>query len=267
MEVGNIVREHIQWRHQIFKLAKSDLIKTYSGAALGWAWAVIKPAITIFVYWFAFSAGLREKAGIEGWPFILWLLAGIVCWFYIRDMLNSGTMAMRKYKHLITKMKFPVSTIPTFVSLSKLTVHLVLLAIVILMFACFGHFPTLYYLQIPFYMLLMFMFATSWALFGSVLAAMSRDFANLVKSFTMAFFWLSGIMFPISAIDVPWAQAIFMLNPITFTVEGYRNCFIHQVWFWEEPYVLLIYLAEMLIMWLLSVRIYSKMRKDLPDVL
>ena len=59
MEFKRIIREHIKWRHQIFKLAKSDLRKTYSGAALGWSWAVIKPAVTIFVYWFAFSVGLR----------------------------------------------------------------------------------------------------------------------------------------------------------------------------------------------------------------
>ena len=267
MEGQSIIKEHIQWRRQIRKLARADLIKTYSGAALGWAWAVIRPAITIFVYWFAFGMGLREKAGIEGWPFILWLMAGIISWFYIRDMLNSGTMAMRTYKHLITKMKFPVSTIPTFVSLANFTVHLVLVLMVIIIFILFGYWPTLYYLQVPFYMLLMFIFATAWGLFGSVLAAMSKDFANLIKTLTMAFFWLSGIMFPVSEIDIWWAQLIFKLNPITYIVEGYRNCFIHQVWFWEEPAALAVYLAEMLIMILLAVYVYNKMRKDLPDVL
>ena len=48
----NIIKEHIQWKSQIFKLAEADLKKTYNGAALGWAWAVIKPTITIFIYWF-----------------------------------------------------------------------------------------------------------------------------------------------------------------------------------------------------------------------
>ncbi len=55
-----IANEHIRWRYQIFNLAKSDLKKTYSGAALGWLWAIIKPLITILVYWFAFSVGLRQ---------------------------------------------------------------------------------------------------------------------------------------------------------------------------------------------------------------
>ena len=123
MEIKNIIKEHITWRHQIFNLAKSDLKKTYSGAALGWAWAFIKPIVTIFIYWFAFSFGLRKKAGIDGFPFILWLIAGMVCWFYISEMWNSGPTAMRRYTFLITKMKFPTSTIPTFFSLSHIVVQ------------------------------------------------------------------------------------------------------------------------------------------------
>ena len=56
-----IIKEHISYKNQILKMAKADLLKTYRGAALGWAWAIIKPAVTIFVYWFAFSIGLSPK--------------------------------------------------------------------------------------------------------------------------------------------------------------------------------------------------------------
>ena len=53
-----IIKEHFEYRKQITKMAKADLVKTYRGAALGWSWAIIKPTVTIFVYWFAFSIGL-----------------------------------------------------------------------------------------------------------------------------------------------------------------------------------------------------------------
>ena len=52
--------DHKTYRKQIFKLAKADIIKTYRGSALGWAWALVKPVVTIFVFWFAFSMGLRS---------------------------------------------------------------------------------------------------------------------------------------------------------------------------------------------------------------
>ena len=55
-----IISDHLAYRKQLVKLAKSDIKKTYSGAVLGWAWAVIRPAILIFVFWFAFTVGLRK---------------------------------------------------------------------------------------------------------------------------------------------------------------------------------------------------------------
>ena len=54
-----IIISHIQYRKQILQLAKTDLIKTYRGALLSWGWAILKPAITIAVYYFAFTVGLR----------------------------------------------------------------------------------------------------------------------------------------------------------------------------------------------------------------
>ena len=48
-ELKQIIKDHIDYRQQILKLAKSDLIKTYRGSALGWSWAIIKPIVTIFV--------------------------------------------------------------------------------------------------------------------------------------------------------------------------------------------------------------------------
>jgi len=60
-----IIKDHIAYIQQIFKLAKADLIKTYRGAALGWMWAIIKPAVTVFVYWFTFEIGLRAGKDVN----------------------------------------------------------------------------------------------------------------------------------------------------------------------------------------------------------
>ena len=89
--IKGIIHDHVYCRKQLFQLAKSDLIKTYRGAAFGWAWAVIKPAVTIFVFWFAFSIGLRHGKPVEGYPFFLWLIAGFVPWFFFSDALSGGT--------------------------------------------------------------------------------------------------------------------------------------------------------------------------------
>ena len=263
----NIIKEHIEYRQQIFKLAKADLVKTYRGAALGWSWAIIKPTVTIFVYWFAFAIGLRAGKDVNGFPFFLWLIAGLIPWFYMNDMLTAGTDSIRKYSYLVTKMKFPVSTIPTFVSISKLIVNLILLVITILIFIGFGFTPDIYYLQLIFFIALSFIFWTIWALFSSLLAAISKDFANLVKSFVSAIFWLSGILWSPSNISIGWLRKLLNLNPVTYLVEGFRNTFINKIWFWEQPKRLIYFLVIMLIMLVLAMWAYKKVRKEIPDVL
>ena len=263
----DIIKEHIQYRQQIFKLAKADINKTYRGAALGWSWAIIKPAVTIFVYWFAFSIGLRAGKDVNGFPFFLWLIAGIIPWFYIGDMISQGVDAIRKYSYLVTKMKFPVSTIPTFFSLSKLSINLILIGVMILIFIFMGYIPDIYIIQLPFYIICMFIFLTIWGLFASLLGAISKDFANLVKAFVTAVFWLSGILWNANTITIPWVKKFLMINPVTFLVNGFRNCLIDKVWFFEQPKELICFIIVTALMLLLSIWAYKKLKKEIPDVL
>jgi teichoic acid transport system permease protein len=265
--VGHIVAEHQEYRVQIFQLANADLIKTYRGSALGWLWAVIKPSVTIFVYWFAFSVGLRAGKAVNGYPFFLWLIAGIIPWFYISEMLKDGSRALNRYDYLVTKIKFPVSTISTFVSLSKLYVHIALLLVVTAIFVLFGYGIDIYYIQLPFYMALMFVFFTLWSLFAAPLSAVSKDFANLVNSFIMAIFWMSGIMWDVNRIDNPTLKKLLWLNPVTWVATGYRNVFIYKRWFFEDQFALLAFVFMLVAMFALSVYTYSRLRREIADVL
>lgn len=262
-----ILKEHWEYRHQIFKLAKSDLVKTYRGAALGWSWAVIKPTITIFVYWFAFAIGLRHNKPINGYDFFLWLIAGVVPWFYMSEMIVGGTKSIRRYSYLVTKMKFPVSTIPTFVSLSNLLINLILIGIVIAIFCLFGFAPDIYYLQIPLFILLSFIFFTLWAWFSSMLGAISKDFVNLIRALVTAVFWLSGILWNADTVEIPWLRSFLNLNPVTFLVNGFRNCFINKMWFWQQPKRFMYFIVSTIILLILAIWAHKKLRKDIADVL
>jgi len=243
------------------------MVKTYKGAALGWAWAIIKPAITIFVFWFAFSIGLRHGQPVDGYPFFLWLIAGMIPWFYMRDMLQGGSGSLRRYSYLVTKIKFPVDTIPTFVSLSYFFVHLGLLLIMICIYTAFGFPPNIYYLQLPLFLFMMFMFFTAWGLFSSLLSAVSKDFMNMVKAVTQALFWLSGILYDADRIQVGWIRETLLFNPITLIANGYRNCFVYHRWFWETPGQMRNFIIVYVVMLAFAVWAYKKLRRDIPDVL
>lgn len=265
--IKTIINEHKSYKKQIFMLAKSDLIKTYRGAALGWAWAVIKPSVTLFVFWFAFTIGLRHGKPIAGYPYFLWLVAGFLPWFYMKDLITGGAACIRKYKHLVTKMKFPISIIPTYFNLSHLYTHLALLAISIVLFICFGFLPDKYVLQIPVYMLMMVMFFTVWALLAGLLSCISKDFQNMVTAFSSAIFWLSGIIYNIEDIQNSTIRTILKFNPVTVISSGYRNSLIYKRWFWEDKSSMLCFGITFLVFTVLSLRAYKKLREEIPDVL
>ena len=84
--------ELYQNRKLVLSLAKNDFKTKYAGSYLGIVWAFIQPIVTILVYWFVFSVGL--KAGtVSDYPFVLYLVSGIVPWFFFQDALNCGTNA------------------------------------------------------------------------------------------------------------------------------------------------------------------------------
>lgn len=252
---------------QIFKLAKTDLVKTYSGASLGWTWAVLRPTITILVYWFAFAIGLRQGGLKYGYPFVLWMIPGFIAWFFMSDMITQGANSIRKYRFLVTKMKFPVAIIPSFVGLSKLFVHMALLVLTLFIFYLNGYHLDIFYLQLPIYMFFMFITFVSVAQSTSVLSSISLDFFNLVNATLMAVFWLSGVIWDASTINIRWVRVLMYFNPVNFIAKGYRNVFIHKIWIWEEPVQMICFLITLLLINIIAVNVVSAYEKELPDYL
>lgn len=169
-------------------------------------------------------------------------------------MISQGTGAIIRYRYLVTKMKFPISTIPTFVGLSKLMVHVFIIVIMIVIFVMFKEFPGIYLLQLPIYLFFMVVFFTLWSLFSSMLSAMSRDFMNLVKSFVTPIFWLSGIMWDINNVEIEWLHKAMLFNPVNYFAEGYRNIFIYHRWIWERSeafgcFIVMLFLMTVAAVW------------------
>jgi teichoic acid transport system permease protein len=146
-------------------------------------------------------------------------------------------------------------------------INIILIAIVVIIFWLFGYQPDVYLLQLPFYLILSFIFFTLWAFFAAFIGAMSKDFVNLVRSFITAVFWLSGILWDADKITNPLLHRFLMLNPVTFLVTGFRNCFINKIWFWQQPKRLMYFAIITVILLMAGLWSYKKLRKDIADVL
>lgn len=261
-----ILSDNWQWRHQIWDLAKMDLVKTYRGAALGKIWLFTKPAVYILVYWFTLSVGMRHSADVNGQPFLLWLATGVFPWFFMSDAINRGSDVYHRYPYLVNRIKFPLSVISTFYTLSILIIFACTMLFTIAVCLITGVSLSVYLLQLPLVMLLMFVFWVAWSIMLSPLGAVSKDFANLIKTLSMPFFWLSGILFQLDALP-EIGQKIMAFNPVAWCVEAVRDCFVYQQWFWQRPDELVPFLVVFAAVALLAVRNYRRLHKEVPDVL
>ena len=295
-----IAKEHKGFGKQILLLAKNELIKKYKGAVIGPLWSVVKPLFTLFVYWFAFEIGLKSAGNVQvvfpelgkaGGTFeysrFLFMLIGFIPWFFINESIVEGAKSIRLNRQFVNKVSFPVSTIMTYTSVARLYVH-IFLTVLMYLYVTFiggkmklpgmeeaisgGIAPSIYNIQILFYMPLMFIFflVLSWS--TAPMSAFSRDFENMIISVMSGVFWLSGIIYDsylLAGKNPPadWLRKLMLFNPINFFANGYRNCFLYNRWFWEYKTELIIFLAEFVIIILLGIFNYNRLRKRLPDVL
>lgn len=261
-----VMRDNWIWRKQTWELAKIDLVKTYRGAALGWIWLFVKPAVYIGVYYFTFSFGMRAGADVNGMPFLLWMAAGVFPWFFMGDMIGAGSDVYRRYPFLVNRIRFPLSVISTFFTLSRMIVLAGTMAFTVLMCLILGIKLTKYLIQLPLVFILMTYFWIMWSIWLSPLSAISRDFSKLIGTLTTPFFWLSGVLFQLE--ELPRiARIIMYLNPVSWGCVAVRDCFIDFKWIWEQPKELGGYLIVSALVTILAMHSYRRLHKEVADVL
>ena len=265
-----ILKDNWEWRKQISRLAVFELVKKSRGAVLSWAWFFIKPAMYIFCFWFALEIGLRvgSSQGDAGAPpYILWLCAGLIPWFFMQDMLGAGIDVMHRYPYLVNKIKFPLSGISTIYTSATMLVQLMLMcALFVIYFAC-GMPVDIYLLQVPILLVLMFVFWDLVSILFSPLSALSKDVKNLMNAFSTPLFWLSGVLFDIKQVPFDWIQTVLAFNPITFFVTSFRDAFYSKCWFWDDPMLLGGFVVVFVVTLVLAVLVYKKLNEEVADVL
>ena len=195
------------------------------------------------------------------------MLVGFIPWFFITDSITLGAKSIRMNMQFVTKVSFPVSTIMTFTAIARLMVHIFLAVIMYIILVCSGYMPSVYNLQFFLYCPLMFMFFVALTWSTAPMAAFSKDFENMIVSIMSGIFWLSGIIYNSYDLGSKTLENVMLFNPINFFANGYRNTFLYGRWFYQNEKELIIFLAEFLIVFILGLWNYKRLRKTLPDVL
>lgn len=254
----------------INELSKNDLKKRFADSYFGILWAFVSPIITICVYWFIFTVGLRGASNdVNGYPFVLWLISGLIPWFLFADIINSGTNVLLEYAYLVKKIVFNVSILPVVKIVTATIIHLILLLFTLLIFAGTGHFPDIYMLQIPYYILALWFFSAACVFMTSAVVLFFRDLGQLVNIFMQVFIWITPIMWQDAQVadTYPVLIRIIRLNPMYYIVKGYRDAMINHVWFWEDMGMTLYFWVVTILLFILGSNIFVKLKPHFSDVI
>ncbi|EEH96759.1 ABC transporter permease [Clostridium tertium] len=260
-----ILREHKANFYKIYKLALYDFITPLRDTYLGALWIILSPLSQIGVYWFVFGLGIRNGKPIDGHPFLLWMLAGLIPWFYISASISAGTLAIYSKAAIITKMKFPTSIIPTNTILTQLLNNIPLIFIMILSYVFNGYKATIYYIQIPYYIIAATLLLIGISLITSALVMAVRDINRLVGTVLRFMFYLTPILW--TTINLPpIGLKIIRLNPFIYIIEGFRNTFLYNKWFFEDVKFTVYYWLVTIITILIGAMIHMKFRNRFSDL-
>ncbi len=260
-------------RKLIWNLAKNDVKKKFAGSYFGIVWAFVQPVITVLLYWFVFEFGLHQKAsdlrtGIEI-PFVMWLMAGLVPWFYFQEAMNGGTGVLVEYSYLVKKVVFQIDTLPVVKMISALFTHLFFVVFAIVVFWIMGYPPDLYTLLVIYYSVCMIVLTTGIVYATSAVTVFFRDMKEVVAILLQIGMWVTPIMWNFEAMtQIPgWAAALLKLNPMYYVVSGYRNALIHKIGFWENWGLTAYFWIVTVAILLLGTSVFRRLRPHFADVL
>lgn len=268
--------ELYQNKELIWKLAKNDFKTKYAGSYLGIVWAFVQPVITVLLYWFVFTIAIPSRAttlnGDLEIPYVLWLIAGIVPWFYFSDAISSGTSALLEYNYLVKKVVFKISILPIIKIISALFVHIFFVTFTLILYSCYGMFPDLYTFQILYYSGCMFVFVLGLSYITCSIIIFFRDLGQIISIALQVGIWATPILWNLNSMldshpQYSWMKFIFKLNPMNYIVEGYRNALIDKIWFWETFYSTAYFWILTLCVFAVGALIFKRLKIHFADVL
>lgn len=252
-------------RELLITLLKKDIKDRYLGSYLGVFWLVIQPIISIFIFWFVFQVGFKT-ASVGEHPFFLWLVAGILPWFYFSEAFSSASSSVVEQANLIKKISFNSLLLPIVKIINSLFIHVFFLVLFTIIALSYGYNITFEWISLLYYLACLILLTTGVSLITSSLNPFIRDIGQIVGVLVQFGFWLTPIFWNLNTIPERF-QKLFEYNPVYYIVKGYRDVILDNTPFWYEPQKAILFLCFVIILNVVGLAIFRKLRPHYPDVL
>lgn len=264
--IGTVISELWNNKVRLTRLAKYELKSQHGGTFFGFLWNFLNPALQIFVYWFVFAIGLRRGNDVDGVPYIVWLVIGIICWYYINQAMLGADMSVINFSDVLKRMKFPIAIVPAKTIASNLITHVCSMVIVFVVVIATGTPVSSSVWLLPYYIFASTFFILGYALIASTVNVLFRDFHNFSNTVMRFLFFVSPVMWQ-PAEDNQVLALIMKINPFAYILNGYRDTILYGWNFSENLETGLIFWTVSIVMFVAGCVMHMRMRHKFIDTL
>lgn len=230
------LKQLVEYRELLRTLVSKDIRSRYKGSVLGFAWNFAIPLLQLLVFWILFGIIVRVEPPGD-YPFALFLFTGLLPWNFHANSMMSGSMSIVGNANLVKKIYFPLQVLPITVVFSQfisLLLGMVVLAVVVLVF---GILPSPYLLLLVLPFAVQIVFSAGLAYLFACTNVFYRDVEHILGILTMAWMYVTPILYPISFVadKADWAETMIRLNPMTGIITAYQGIILdHKApdWAW-----------------------------------
>jgi len=255
-------RELWQFRELVYFFVWRDIKIRYKQTAIGAAWAVLQPFMTMLVFSLFFGRLARIPSG--GLPYPIFYFSALLPWMYFATALQHSTNSVVEQQRVITKVYFPRLVLPLSAAGSALLDFAVSFAVFLGMLLFYRIYPGKAIITFPAFLLLAVATALGVGLWLSALNALYRDVFYVLPFLVQFWMFLSPVAYPTSLVPARW-RWLYGLNPMAGVIEGFRWALTGKG---QPPSVLLAASTGAVLVVLISGLVYfQKMEERIADVI
>ncbi len=256
------LRELWRYRELIFFLTWRDVMVRYKQTMLGAAWAILKPFLTMVIFYFVFDR--LASVPTDGYPGPIFYFSGLLPWVLFQEGVTKAGNSLVMGANLITKVYFPRLAIPL-ASVVSGTVDFALAFVVLLgMMAFYKLEVTARLLAVPLFVLMGLITALGVGLWLSAMNVTYRDVGHVTPFMVQAWMYASPIVYSANLITDPLVRSLYGLNPVVGVIQGFRWAILGGMTF---PGVLILesVLVSFVLLWS-GAMYFRRMERSFADI-
>jgi lipopolysaccharide transport system permease protein len=256
-------RDLWQYRELFYFLSWRDILVRYKQTAIGIAWGILRPLLTMIVFTIIF--GYLAKLPSEGVPYPILVFAAMLPWQFFSGSLTECSNSFITHANMLTKIYFPRLIVPASAVIVNLVDFLISFVILGGLMAWYRFVPDVRVLALPVFLGMAFLASFGLGLWLATLNVKYRDFRYIVPFIAQFGLYISPVGFSSSVVPGKW-RLLYSINPMVGVIDGFRWAILggdsHIYW----PGFLLSATIT-LIIFLLAIRYFRSTERKFADII